>query len=157
MMDLTMFLSIPISENFNSSGTFRPERRRFYESFIEVLSREGANIECAALNEDWGTVKLETVEFTKYDLEAIDRSDALIVLTNTRLSSDIYLEIGYAAAQLKPVLLVVPWATRLTYMLEGMSELGKLEVIRFDSEAEVPALLNLAGRDWLTEVRGSHG
>jgi hypothetical protein len=42
-------------------------------------------------------------------------------------------------------------------MLEGMSELGKLEVIRFDSEAEVPALLNLAGRDWLTEVRGSHG
>lgn len=156
MPPTTLFLSIPVSENFNSSGTFRPERRAFYESAFGALRGLCVDIECAALNEEWGAVKLKTVEFTRYDLEAIDRSDGLMVISNTRLSSDIYLEIGYAAAQMKPILMVLPWGTRLTYMLEGLAELGKLNVIRFDSEVEVVALLNGAGKDWLTQIGRSH-
>jgi predicted kinase len=153
MRPTTLFLSIPVSENFNSSGTFRPERRAFYEGIFSVLRGLDIDIECAALNEDWGAIKLKTVEFTSYDLDAIDRSDGLMVVSNTRLSSDIYLEIGYAAAHLKPILLVVPWGTRITYMLEGMAELGTLTVIRFDAEVEaVDLLLSGAGRDWLTEI-----
>ena len=152
MTEPTIFLSIPVSENFNSGGTFRRERRKFYETCIGAMQRCGVRIESAALNEDWGAIKLKTVEFTKYDLEAIDRSDGLVVLTNTRLSSDIYLEIGYAAARGLPVLLIAPFGIRLTYMLAGMEELEKLTHLQFDSEDDVVELIDTTVSAWLKDL-----
>lgn len=137
----SVFVSIPVSENFTSTGIFRPERRAFYEQSFEAISRHGIMLESAAINEKWGAVKLKTQEFTEYDLQAISRCDGLMVLTNTRMGSDIFLEIGYAAAQGKPVLVIAPWGTRLTYMLQGMEALGHLEAVYFDTEGDVVSLL----------------
>lgn len=132
----TVFLSIPISENLKSDGVFRPERRIYYETIIGSIIAKGLDVACAALNEEWGALKLPRNSWASWDLEAIDNSDALLVLSTTRISSDIYLEVGLAVSSGKRVDLVLPWEVKGTYMLQGLAELGHLAIHHFDSEEE---------------------
>ena len=48
-----MFVSMPISDNLASDGTFRSEKRKFYKGIIDSITGLGLEVESAALNEDW--------------------------------------------------------------------------------------------------------
>lgn len=137
----SVFLSIPVSDSLAGDGTFRPERREFYENVIIGLKALQLDVECAALNEDWGRIKLPPVQFTNFDVKAIERSDLLVLVTSERLTRDMYLEIGMATALKLPVFLFIPASTHLTFMMEGLKEIGKVEVVRYDAESEVPKLI----------------
>ena len=136
-----IFLSMPVSDNLASDGTFRPARKVFYESIIETLENLGLEVACAALNEDWGKIKLPPVEFTDYDLRAIMQSELLVLVTSERLTRDMYLEIGMAIAVNLPIFLFIPASTHVTFMLEGLTELKKVKIKRYDAEADVPNLI----------------
>ncbi|GAF45561.1 nucleoside 2-deoxyribosyltransferase [Rhodococcus wratislaviensis] len=135
------FVSLPITENLGSDGTFRPEMKEFYSTSIEAIKSLGLEVESPVLNENWGSVKLPVTEFVQFDIDAITRSDLLAVITFTRLSNDIYLEIGYAAGLGKSILIIAPHSCRTTYMINGLAEAGNLNIVRFDSSDEVPRLL----------------
>ena len=136
-----VFLSMPISDNLAADGMFRPEKRAFYENVINAIKDLQFEVECAALNEDWGRIKLPTVQFTEYDVEAINRSDFLILVTSERLTRDMYLEIGIAIGLNLPVFLFIPASAHLTFMMEGLEEMAKVKVVKYDAESEVPRLI----------------
>jgi len=141
---------MPISDNLASDGTFRPEKRRFYESVIDSFASLGLKVESAALNENWGKIKLPPVKFTAYDIEAIERSDILAVVTSERLTRDMYLEVGWALALRQPVLFFIAASTNVTFMIEGLRELDRVTVVRYDAEADVPQLVKDALRPFVT-------
>jgi len=132
---------MPISDNLASDGTFRPEKRKFYQGVIDSIASLGLEVESAALNEDWGRIKLPPIEFTAYDVEAIERSDILIVVTSERLTRDMYLEVGWALALEQPVLFFIAASTNVTFMIEGLRELDRVTVVRYDAEADVTHLI----------------
>ena len=151
--NLIVFLSMPISDNLAKDGTFRPEKRVFYGKVIEVLEDIGLKVECAALNEDWGNISLPTIEFTAYDLEAISRSDLLVLVTSERLTRDMYLEVGLTLARDLPVLFCIPASAHVTFMIQGLEEMGKIQTVKYDSEADVPELLRASLLPILEELK----
>jgi len=144
----SVFLAMPVSDNLGSDGRFRPERRSFFESFVRVLRDLGLDVMSAGTNEDWGALQLKPSEFTRYDLDAIAKAEALVVVTNERLNRDMYLETGLAVARGIPVIFVVASSTKLTYMGLGLEELGVIHVTRYDADADAPRLLREALIRW---------
>lgn len=137
----TAFLSHPVTEYLSEKGGYYPDKRRLIENSIEAIQSLGIEVECAALNEDFGRVKLTPVEFTAYDIDAISRSTVFILVATNRVSRDMYLETGLAWAKGIPVCFFVPKDAWLTYMILGMEEMSKLRVFRFESESEIPDMI----------------
>ena len=48
------------------------------------------------LTEDWGKLVLTADEFSRNDIQAIEGSEAIILVTTTRLTRDMFLELGVA-------------------------------------------------------------
>ena len=141
-MNKTVFVAMPVSDNLDSNGVFRPERKAFFGGVVDRIIEAGFAVLSAGTNEQWGAVKLKPIEFTKYDIDSLMVCDALIVVTNERLNRDMYLETGIAVARGIPILFFIPASTKLTYMGIGLEELGIAKVFRFDSDAEGLALVN---------------
>ena len=120
------FLAMPITEFIGDDG-FRRDKRVFYQRAHAALSMAGLHVESAAINENYGQIQLEPPVYAKYDVDAIERCDMLLVGTTSTLSPDIYLEIGYALGSSVPVGLVHPERGRTTGMLRGLIEAGLLE------------------------------
>ena len=137
----SVFLSHLVSDYLADNGQFRPEKRQFVAEAIGALQEVGYAVECAALHEDYGAVKLLPVEFTAYDLAAIARCSLFVLITAERVSADMYLEVGLAAALGLPIVVFIPASARLTYMLHGLEELGRVRVVRFNAEGDLPALI----------------
>src|SRR5664280_2717198 len=75
-------------------------------------------------------------------LEALQRADALLAVTCTALTRDIYLELGFAAARGLRLLIVVPSRCRITYMITGLVDRGQAIVRRFESESQLAEIVN---------------
>ena len=149
------FLSHPVSDYLAKDGTYRPERRAFVAGAIDALLELKIEVECAALHEDYGRIKLEPVEFTSYDVEAIERSNLLVLVTSERLTRDMYLEVGIAFALGLPIYLFIPasaYRRHITYMILGFESKGKVKVYQYDSETEVPGLIRDALQDFSGQV-----
>lgn len=136
-----VFLAMPVSDNLDSRGEFRPERRKLFGSVVDVLAGLGLEVLSAGTHEDWGRIRLTPKEFTAYDIESLMQCDLLVVVTNERLNRDMYLETGIAVARRVPILFFVPASTKLTYMGLGMEELGLITVSKYDAESELPSLV----------------
>lgn len=135
---------MPVTDNLDSAGRFRPERKEFFKAFADELALAGFEVLSAGTNEDWGNIKLATAEFTKYDVDSLMVADLLVVVTNERLNRDIYLELGIALGRQLPVIVVMAASTKLTFMGLGLEELGTIEVRRFDSDQEALPLMRSA-------------
>lgn len=138
------FVAMPVSDNLDSRGEFRPERKAFFSAMVDVLVAQGIDVMSAGTNEQWGKVKLEPVQFTEYDVQSLMAVDLLVVVTNERLNRDMYLEIGIAVARGIPIILIAPASTKHTFMGLGLVELGLLLEFRFDAEQEAPEMLKKA-------------
>lgn len=144
----SVFLALPVSDSLADDGTFRVERRQFFEGFVSVLNELGLDVMSAGTHEQWGAVKLSPTQFTRYDVESLLEVDALVVVTNERLNRDMYLETGIALARAIPIVFVVPASTKLTFMGLGLEEMGMIEVRRYNSEADAVGML----RDAIAQV-----
>jgi hypothetical protein len=137
---MKIFFSLPFTVNFDETGKFKLDRRKFYGDIISFL-QQSHEVYSAPTNENWGEIKLATVEFTKYDIESIEQCDCMIVVCSERLSRDIYLEIGIALGLNKPVYMIIPEQTPVTYMILGSVLLGKLEIFRYQEESEALSIV----------------
>lgn len=135
------FLSHLVSDYLARDKTFRPEKQAFVESAAHAISDLGYEVQSAGRNEQYGRIKLEPVEFTAYDIEAIQRSSLFALIASERLTQDMYLEVGVAIALGIPTFFFIPASARVTYMIYGLETCGKLTIGRYDAEAEVPDLI----------------
>lgn len=117
------FLAMPVTENIGANG-FRQDKRQFYERVHAALHISGLKITSAAINEEYGSIKLDSRVYASYDIKEILSSDCLLVGTTSSLSPDIYLEIGTAIGAAIPVGLAMPQKGRMTGMLRGLVETG---------------------------------
>lgn len=141
---LKAFLAHPVSDFQSSDGSYRPEKEQFLSAVIEAIQHLGIEVHCAATNEDYGRIKLEPEEFTRYDVDSIRNSELFLLVTSERVTRDMYLELGIAYAKSIPIFLFVPasaYRRHVTYMLLGFEAAGEISITSFDSEGDVPGLV----------------
>lgn len=138
---MRVFISMPIVQYLDSERNFDPEARRFFESYFVALRANGMEPSAAVLMEDWGKTTLPSVEFTANDLHAIEAADAIVLITRTRLTRDMFLELGIALGLGQCGVIILPRDAWETELCRGLEELRRLAIIRFDPGTFEPQLL----------------
>jgi predicted kinase len=134
------FLAMPYTELLGDGG-FRADRREFYQHVHAALSLTGLEVTSAAVREDYGAHKSEPREYAEYDIEQVLTADMLLVTTTTSVSPDTCLEIGVALGHGKPVGVVLPQRSRMTGLLRGLIEVGRVASFSFAADDELASML----------------
>lgn len=137
-----VFLGHPVTDWTSSNGEFRPSRKALVRGVIKSLRDLEYEVMCAAVNEDYGAVDISPREFTRYDVESLEKADLFVLMTTERLTRDMYLETGIALGRNIPIFFFVPASTRVTYMIHGLVDMNQITITQYDAEAELPNLVS---------------
>ncbi|MGE0824310.1 MAG: hypothetical protein AB7G75_23695 [Candidatus Binatia bacterium] len=129
---MRVFISMPIVQHLDARRNFDAEARRFFERYFEALRENGVEPEAGVLMEDWGQEIPPRIEFTANDLRAIESAEAIVLITRTKLTRDMFLELGIALGLGQRGVIILPHDAWGTEMLLGLDELKRVSIIRFD-------------------------
>jgi hypothetical protein len=143
----TVFLSHPVTEYMQEEGGYKPEKELFAQNVVSTLESKNLVVKCAAVNEDYGRIKLKPIDFTQYDVQSIEKSDIFVLIASDRISRDMYLEVGIAFSLKIPILFFISHETyrrSMSFMLLAFEEMKHIKVFCYNSESEISYLIDQA-------------
>lgn len=106
----------------------RYERAR-YEALIGHLERRGYTVYNAHRREGWGADFLEPDECTRLDFEEIRRADLFIALPGAPPSPGTHIEIGWASALDKPIMLLLEEGQPYAFLVRGLHAVARVTTV----------------------------
>ena len=138
---MKLFLAAPFTDRLADAGLgLQPEYRHWLESVIRVLEGRGHEVLSAHRKERWGhAVDPPDIALTR-DFEWIRASDLVIAYVGDPPSPGVQMELGYAAAFEKPVL-VFRTDTRVPYLIDGLHSVTRAHILTIASRDEIAVAL----------------
>jgi nucleoside 2-deoxyribosyltransferase len=132
-----VFLAAPFTQVLAPDGSGIGDFQTTLESLIELFDRNHIEVFNAHQREGWGKALQPPAKALGYDLDEIARSDVLVMIVGTPPSPGVQLELGYAIALKKPVLLLLKKNEFVPYLLRGLNEVVTAEQIVYQQESEI--------------------
>jgi nucleoside 2-deoxyribosyltransferase len=104
---------------------------------IEYFESLGAKVYNAHRRESWGANFLGAEECTKLDYTEISQSDLFVAYPGVPVSPGTHVEIGWASALGKPMVLFLERDKKHTFLVTGLTTIANIEFIYFDDPSEV--------------------
>lgn len=117
-----IFLSVSYSAQVDADGNVTAEYRNNLEMVITTLETGRRKVFCAPREDEWRLNDRSPGEALRLDLEHIDGCDVFVAILGSTISVGIQLELGYAIARGKRIILAVPAGTSLAYINQGVRE-----------------------------------
>jgi nucleoside 2-deoxyribosyltransferase len=142
---MNIFLAAPFTDRIDpSTHVMEQSYRRWLEQIIQYLESLGYRVIGAHRREDWGA-KLESPETAiQNDFAAVRDCELLIAYPGNPPSPGVQMELGFAAAFKKPIILIQENQSRIPYLLTGLGKLTRTSLIRFTNSTQ---LLEQLGRE----------
>lgn len=116
----SLFISTPIS-SYKSEEDFSRLRAWLYTLAKKIAtSIPQCPVFCAACEITSPTHTDDPVESVKRDLQILDASTHFVLVFPEKLASSALIELGYALAKKKPVLIIAPSSSALPFMALGL-------------------------------------
>lgn len=133
-----LFLATPITPLLFENNCFCHQAERSIKTILSFLRYDmNCHVTCAIERELWGKALMRATECTPSDLLGICRSDALIAFPGE--SFGVHLEIGWATAHHKPIILCIRRETGVkTPLVDGLKTIGNVFQLEYDSEGIMP-------------------
>lgn len=106
---MRIFLAAPFTAMLRTRGrktSLKTSYRNFIRDSIVGLRSRGHEVFSAHEREAWGSRILEPEKVIKYDFKGIDEADLVLALIGNPPSPGVQMELGYAAARWKRIILV---------------------------------------------------
>lgn len=133
-----VFLGGPFKALVDESGTMRAEERARYEALISGLEGAGCHVDNAHRRESWGAAFLSPEECTRRDFEEIAASDVVVAFPGSPPSPGTHVEIGWASALGKPLVLLLEQDTAAyAFLIQGLHTVAAVCIIEV-AAGEVP-------------------
>ncbi|MEF3113421.1 nucleoside 2-deoxyribosyltransferase [Streptomyces chrestomyceticus] len=126
------------------TGLMSDSDRLKFHRLIEHFEQRGATVYNAHRREAWGAEFLTATEATKRDYLEISRSDLFIAFPGVPASAGTHVEIGWASALRKPMVLMLEKEQKHTFLVTGLENQANVEFIWFADPAEIYAHLDTA-------------
>jgi nucleoside 2-deoxyribosyltransferase len=141
-----LFLSAPLTQYVTASDSSRLESFRIqWSRLIDSLESSGHEVLSAHRRESWGA-KLDPPSIAlAADLEGLRACELVIAYSGNPPSPGVQLELGYAVAIERPLLVFTEKGQQEPYLLRGLSAVSDAEVIDIDTISEVEAVLAKKG------------
>jgi len=130
-----------------ATGTLRPGERRRLESVIDRLERDGHEVHNAHRREGWGAAFLTPDECTRLDFEEISGCDVFVAFPGAPASPGTHVEIGWASALGKPVVLLLEEKGDYAFLVRGLHTVADVTFLTIGPDSDVAGLVAAALRD----------
>ncbi|GAB2537628.1 nucleoside 2-deoxyribosyltransferase [Nocardia heshunensis] len=132
------------------TGAMRAEDRERFEWLIDYFEGRGCLVYNAHRREHWGEAFLEPDDFTRLDYEEIATADLLVAVPGPPASLGTHIELGWASALGKPILLLLERGEEYALMVYGLRHVTRTAIVetvggQFDTAAFEQALSDLVG------------
>jgi nucleoside 2-deoxyribosyltransferase len=117
------------------TGNMRDFERMRYESLIGYLEQRGYTVHNAHKREDWGANFLEPEECTRLDWEEIDECDLFVAFPGHPASPGTHIEIGWASARRKPMLLLLGAGDTYAFLVRGLHVVADVTYVEMPTDA----------------------
>lgn len=114
--------------------------KQFLESVERLIKKLGLNV-CLPHRDEglWGNIYIPPEEVTEICFDLIHSSDILVVFPGK--SRGVHIEIGYAAALGKKLLVFLSKDEKESTLLKGISRITEMKVFRYKSVSEIIEVL----------------
>lgn len=109
--------------------TMPPAERERFERLIGYFEASGCKVYNAHKREAWGADSLEPGQFTRLDFDEISASDVLVAYPGPPASLGTHIELGWASAQRKPIVLLLERGGDHAPMLYGLRRLTATAIV----------------------------
>ncbi|GKX29157.1 hypothetical protein SH1V18_16370 [Vallitalea longa] len=106
-------------------------------NLIQYLERKGYDVHNAHKRESWGKNFMSPEECTKIDFDEIKSCDLFIAFLGKSASPGTHIEIGWASAFGKPIVLLLFNSEKdYAYLVRGLYTIGNVKKIIYNSEQD---------------------
>ncbi|MFF0452882.1 nucleoside 2-deoxyribosyltransferase [Nocardia africana] len=147
----TVFVAGPFFKLVDpETGAMRAEDRERFETLIGYFEDSGCRVHNAHRREHWGEAFLEPDDFTRLDHNEIAAADLLVAVPGPPASLGTHIELGWASALRKPILLLLERGEDYALMVYGLRHITRTAIVetvggRFDIAVFEQALTDLVG------------
>ncbi|MDX7999244.1 nucleoside 2-deoxyribosyltransferase [Xenorhabdus sp. Reich] len=107
------------------------------QSIIEYFEERGWSVHCAHKREKWGREFMTPVQCTLIDYEEISQCDYFVAFPGIPASPGTHIEMGWASAMKKPVVLLLEENEEYAFLVQGLGEITSVKTLRYNKEAGV--------------------
>ncbi|MCK7623770.1 nucleoside 2-deoxyribosyltransferase [Streptomyces sp. RS10V-4] len=152
----TLFLAGPFLQLLDPATGRMPEPSRSpFALLIEHFEGHGFDVHNAHRREAWGAELMAPDECTRIDQEEIRKADVFVALPGAPASPGTHIEIGWASAFGKPVVLLLERGRDYTFLVQGLNTVATVEHVPYTDVAGALPALDAAVRRAVTRVRGT--
>jgi hypothetical protein len=108
----------------------------FYRRIISMLEEKGYSVHNAHSRESWGQKMMPPRVCTKIDFEEISECDLFIAFPGTPASPGTHIEIGWASALKKDIVLLVEQGHEYCFMLQGLGTIANVSYLTYRNSKE---------------------
>ena len=105
-----------------------------YTSIIDFFETQGWDVHCAHRREHWGREFMEPSECTRIDYTEIAACDVFVAFPGAPASPGTHIEIGWASAWNKPIVLLLDEGAEYAFLVRGLSAVADVQMITIDPE-----------------------
>ncbi|MFC0543438.1 nucleoside 2-deoxyribosyltransferase [Kutzneria chonburiensis] len=134
------------------TGVMAPRDQSKINRIIEHFEQGGAKVYNAHRREQWGAQFLTAPVCTKLDYTEIAQSDVFVAYPGVPVSPGTHVEVGWASALGKPMVLLLERDAKHTFLVIGLETVANVEFIYFDEVDEILEQLDDAVHKVLTRT-----
>jgi hypothetical protein len=116
------------------------DKNRFMQ-LIHCLEGRGLRVFNAHRREGWGREFLAPEECTRLDFEEIRSADAFIAFPGAPPSPGTHVEIGWASALRKPIILLLEDGREYAFLVRGLHAVGNVRYLHYKPGEDLARLL----------------
>ncbi|MFY1831981.1 nucleoside 2-deoxyribosyltransferase [Myxococcus fulvus] len=113
------------------TGVMREQDQDRFMQLIHGLEGRGLRVFNAHRRESWGREFLAPEECTRLDFEEIRSSDAFIAFPGAPASPGTHVEIGWASALRKPLILFLEGGKEYAFLVRGLHAVGNVRYLHY--------------------------
>lgn len=102
-----------------------------FSSLIDFFEEHNFDVHCAHKREAWGREFMTPQECTNIDFQEISKCDYFIAFPGAPASPGTHIEIGWASALNKPIILLLEEDQDYAFLIQGLGEVASLVNIHF--------------------------
>lgn len=153
----TAFLAGPFKGIVDQeTGVMRTFDRERYEALIGHLEACGYTVHNAHKRESWGANFLSPEECTQLDYEQIEDCDLFVAFPGCPASPGTHIEIGWAAALGKPLMLLLEEGHSYAYLIQGLYTVGDVSYVSMPADEIGLSQFTAALEELETRKAGRH-
>ncbi|GAA2716953.1 MULTISPECIES: nucleoside 2-deoxyribosyltransferase [Streptomyces] len=138
----SVFLAGPFLQLLDpATGEMPGDARAPFDILIKHFEAQGLSVHNAHRREAWGAELMRPEVCTPLDQEEIRKADAFVALPGFPASPGTHVELGWASAFGKPIVLLLERGRQYTFLVQGLHTVATVEYVEHtDVAAALPAL-----------------